>query len=440
MGTIDTVMVSNISDAALSAVSLTNTINSLVIQMFTAMATGGTVVVTGGTVESDHWGIYSRVGGSRITVSGGTIDANVGIGTYGAGEGGSAVTLSGGSISATLAGVYLANADTLALSGTEIEARGLGLLVRGGSATVTGGSIAVTGSAEDKFSLGDATDENGDRVRFGPSAIVVDSKAAYPGYSAANTKVAISGGTFVSTVDTLVWRKADEDPVPFVVSGGWFSAKVAEAYVAEGYTATDEVATAPDATAPYTVAKAVEVSWNVPENATLQVGVDGTAVTAADEKATVLSTGFVVFAATPAEGYTYEGFELPEGWTLSSGVATYTLKGPTADTAVTVPAPVQKSGKPSVNPGDGLADVEGAPAPIAFNAESGKCEVSFVAPEAGYYVLFASATVDGEYVLDAGSATAAAVAKGAVVTLTESATSNAKFFKLGWSATPIPAE
>ena len=44
MGTIDTVMVSNISDAALSAVSLTNTINSLVIQMFTAMATGGTVV------------------------------------------------------------------------------------------------------------------------------------------------------------------------------------------------------------------------------------------------------------------------------------------------------------------------------------------------------------------------------------------------------------
>ncbi|MDD3206774.1 MAG: MATE family efflux transporter [Lachnospiraceae bacterium] len=44
MGTLDTVMVSNVSDVALSAVSLVNSINNLVIQVFSALAAGGTVV------------------------------------------------------------------------------------------------------------------------------------------------------------------------------------------------------------------------------------------------------------------------------------------------------------------------------------------------------------------------------------------------------------
>ncbi len=44
MGTIDTIMVSNVGAAAMSAVSLVDSINILVIQAFSALATGGTII------------------------------------------------------------------------------------------------------------------------------------------------------------------------------------------------------------------------------------------------------------------------------------------------------------------------------------------------------------------------------------------------------------
>ncbi len=44
MGMVDSVMVSNVGDAAISAVSLVDSINVLVIQLLTALATGGTIV------------------------------------------------------------------------------------------------------------------------------------------------------------------------------------------------------------------------------------------------------------------------------------------------------------------------------------------------------------------------------------------------------------
>lgn len=44
MGMMDTTMVARVGDAAVSAVSLSDSINILVIQLFTAMATGGTIV------------------------------------------------------------------------------------------------------------------------------------------------------------------------------------------------------------------------------------------------------------------------------------------------------------------------------------------------------------------------------------------------------------
>lgn len=44
MGTIDTIMVSNVGSAAISAVSLVDSINVLVIQVFAALAAGGTIV------------------------------------------------------------------------------------------------------------------------------------------------------------------------------------------------------------------------------------------------------------------------------------------------------------------------------------------------------------------------------------------------------------
>ena len=44
MGTIDTMMVSNIGSASISAVSLVDSINILVIQAFSALAAGGTIL------------------------------------------------------------------------------------------------------------------------------------------------------------------------------------------------------------------------------------------------------------------------------------------------------------------------------------------------------------------------------------------------------------
>ncbi len=44
MGTVDTMMVSNVGSAAISAVSLVDSINNLVIQVFVALAAGGTIV------------------------------------------------------------------------------------------------------------------------------------------------------------------------------------------------------------------------------------------------------------------------------------------------------------------------------------------------------------------------------------------------------------
>ena len=44
MGTADTMMVSNVGSAAISAVSLVDSINVLVIQAFSALAAGGAIV------------------------------------------------------------------------------------------------------------------------------------------------------------------------------------------------------------------------------------------------------------------------------------------------------------------------------------------------------------------------------------------------------------
>lgn len=44
MGTVDTLVVSNLGSAAISAVSLVDSINILIVQAFFALATGGTVV------------------------------------------------------------------------------------------------------------------------------------------------------------------------------------------------------------------------------------------------------------------------------------------------------------------------------------------------------------------------------------------------------------
>lgn len=59
MGTVDTMMVSNVGSAAISAVSLVDSLNVLIIQMFAALATGGTIICAqymgaGNTKKATH--------------------------------------------------------------------------------------------------------------------------------------------------------------------------------------------------------------------------------------------------------------------------------------------------------------------------------------------------------------------------------------------------
>ena len=62
MGTVDTMMVSNVGSAAISAVSLVDSINVLVIQAFSALAAGGAILCSQyiGPVSYTHLDVYKR--------------------------------------------------------------------------------------------------------------------------------------------------------------------------------------------------------------------------------------------------------------------------------------------------------------------------------------------------------------------------------------------
>ena len=140
------------------------------------------------------------------------------------------------------------------------------------------------------------------------------------------------------------------------------------------------------------------------------------------------------------EGYTFLGWN-------SDSTATEALASLPAVTGEATYYAVFQEDTPvvvKVNPGDGLAAYNAAHAddpdftpvePIAFSdAATPLCEISFVAPEAGTYVLLSSTTVDGTYNPETGVDASKTVAASAVVTLTEGSTSatGAKFFKIGY--------
>ena len=52
--TVDTMMVSNVGSAAISAVSLVDSINVLIIQAFSALAAGGTIICTQYLGQKNH--------------------------------------------------------------------------------------------------------------------------------------------------------------------------------------------------------------------------------------------------------------------------------------------------------------------------------------------------------------------------------------------------
>lgn len=392
--------------------------------LFADGADGASVTVNGGTLTAPD-AIGSSGKNVTIAVHGGTVSATDGcaIATSGSnGKGGNVITVDGGTIQAAITsegyvagGIHAANADTVTFGGTAVMnvTGGAGIVARGGTVSVTGGSITTTG---------DATGKVGNAGGIPCAAIVFDTAAAYPGYDAATSKITVSGGTFVSAVDPVQQVKAAGDATAIEVAGGWFSAPVAADFVAAGKVCAQDAANAPSEAATWTVVTTVAITFMNGETELYTTN--------------IVENGAVVYV---GETPTKEGDYVFLGWN-SDPTATTALASLPAATAVATYYAVFKDGSvvepPDVNPGDGLKDYvpaegETVPEPIAFDETTGKCSISFVAPEAGRYVLLSSTTVDGEYLEDADSAKT--VAKGALVTLTETTAATTKFFKIGWS-------
>ena len=155
------------SDCALNVYDgLSLTINDVIVSAQEAcvlLTNAGKVIINGGTFTSiDNFVVGTNGsagrGGNEITINGGTFNGNITSAGYSA------------------CGVYLANADTLEVSGGTFNiTKGCGILARSGSATIGSDvEINVTG--------GDFVGKVGDsRVVVPCKELVIDYAAAYPG-------------------------------------------------------------------------------------------------------------------------------------------------------------------------------------------------------------------------------------------------------------------
>lgn len=222
--------------------------------------TASTATISGGYVKAQEHAVSPQGNGATVIVSGGVLESmdNAVIGGNGSAKrGGTSVTVSGGTLvghsqsaGSIACGIYQPQEGTVEVSGgTIIADGGAGIVARAGKVTITGGAIKATGTAVGK--VGDASTE----VPSG--AVVIDSKANYPGASD-DFGATISGGTMTSeNGEALVAIRNDADDKGTVsVSGGSFSNKVPEDMAAEGLEPTEK-----NEDGTYTVAKQYEVTF-----------------------------------------------------------------------------------------------------------------------------------------------------------------------------------
>ncbi len=361
-----------------------------------------------------------------------------------------AVNISGGAVVITNC-VFTGDTTRLDANGHAFQG---GVEVGNGlTATVTIADTVITGMG----SVGYPADSDSDMAAAvqmsGKGSITIESGTFAGQYSlivsaTATGGIVVNGGEFDGDVcvedgagtlaihdGSVVGDLEVPSALTAFIDGGWFETAPAATYLAEGYKVVEDVSGAP-----------VDGAYNhvVPDVTTYAI----TFKPENGEQDIVTNVVADATAYAPADP-TLAGFDFL-GWTNALDATDATLYSntnlPPAAANATYAAKYEASAvtKPEVDVGQGLKDYvpaqgETVPAPIEFtDAATPLCELSFVAPEAGWYFLYTSTTVNGEYTPD--YTTKVQANKGALVTLTESAAGTTKFFKIGWSETEPTAE
>lgn len=209
---------------------------------------GAEFIMNGGSITSDDCGIEAHgihtdtFGGAKITINGGTINAN--------GEGainingthdGTVLVINGGTITCTgEAGIYQSHAYVTITNGviTGREA----IVVKGGTLDVSGGVFIATGAANDPVvagSSGYAEGGTGD-------ALYIEDNYGHSDYAFVHTvRVNVTGGTFISQNANAVSARfadgsADVAPADVAISGGSFKCATGKSviYTSESFEGT----------------------------------------------------------------------------------------------------------------------------------------------------------------------------------------------------------
>ena len=184
--------------------------------VITGYATGATINIEDGIFSASDNAVVAgngnrtneagaeRTVGNTINISGGTFNGQIKTPTY------------------VACGIYAPWKDTIKVTGGTFNITGgAGIVARAGSVSVSNATINTTGNATGK--VGDS------RVVVPCSAIVFDSKAAYPALT--NTSaISVESGTFTSEADAIsVVKPEGEGAVERVaVTGGTFSSDVSD--------------------------------------------------------------------------------------------------------------------------------------------------------------------------------------------------------------------
>ena len=214
--------------------------------------TGGKVTMNGGSITVDGWGIVG-IGNSTVEFNDGTINAGSGIGISGNGSAscaGTKITVSGGTINAAL-GVYAPQIDGLTIiNGGVINGSDAGVEIRAGTLEISGGEINVpadtayttaangsgsttTGAA---ISVAQHTTQQEINVTISggtftaPVPFSETNPQGNPATAIENVTVSITGGTFNATSDDAVIS----DDFEKFITGGTYSEAPAEEQLDDG--------------------------------------------------------------------------------------------------------------------------------------------------------------------------------------------------------------